>query len=109
MLGKKAGIDLTALFEGIKASSGNSYTIETELPLVYNGSYDVGFSLALACKDLGLAHELGREHGVPLEIGGLIEQIFIRAKTQYGDEKNSSQAIKLLEDTMNDYLREPGY
>ena len=109
MLGKKAGIDLTALFEGIKASSGNSYTIETELPLVYNGSYDVGFSLALACKDLGLAHELGSEHGVPLEIGGLIEQIFIRAKAQYGDDKNSTQAVKLLEDALNDYLRAAGY
>jgi 3-hydroxyisobutyrate dehydrogenase len=109
MLGKKAGIDLTALFEGIKASSGNSYTIETELPLVYNGSYDVGFSLALACKDLGLAHELGRDHGVPLEIGGLIEQIFIRAKAQYGDNKNSTQAVKLLEDAMSVYLRAPGY
>jgi 3-hydroxyisobutyrate dehydrogenase len=109
MLGKKAGIDLTALFEGIKASSGNSYTIETELPLVYNGSYDVGFSLALACKDLGLAHELGRDHGVPLEIGGLIEQIFIRAKTQYGGDKNSTQAVKLLEDALNDYLRAAGY
>ena len=102
-------IELTALFEGIKASSGNNYTIETKFPLVYNGSYDVGFSLALACKDLGLAHEIGRDHGVPLEIGGLIEQIFIRAKTQYGDDKNSTQAVKLLEDALNDYLRAAGY
>jgi 3-hydroxyisobutyrate dehydrogenase len=109
MLGKKAGIDLTALFEGVKASSGNSYTIETEVPLVYNGSYDVGFSLALACKDLGLACELGRKNGVPLELGGLIEQIFIRAKAQYGDDKNSTQAVKLLEDALNVYLRAPGY
>jgi 3-hydroxyisobutyrate dehydrogenase len=109
MLGKKAGIDLKRLFEGIKASSGNSYTIETEVPLVYNGSYDVGFSLALACKDLGLACGLGREHGVPLELGGLIEQIFIRAKAQYGDDKNSTQAVKLLEDALNVYLRAAGY
>ena len=53
-LGKQAEIDPTALFERVKASSGNSYTIETEMPLVCNGSYDVGFSLAMACKDLGL-------------------------------------------------------
>ena len=58
---------------------------------------------------MGLAHELGREHGVPLEIGGLIEQIFIQAKTQYGDNKNSTQAVKLLEDELNDYLRASGY
>jgi len=109
MLGQQAGIDLTALFEGIKASSGNSYTVEKEIPLVYNGSYDVGFSLALTCKDLGIALELARKHGISLELGGLVEQIFIRAKTQYGEDKNSTQAIRLLEDAMNVYLRAPGY
>lgn len=105
MLGQKAGIDLNALLAGIKASSGNSYTIETEMPLVYDGSYDVGFSLALACKDLGLTGQLAREHGVPLEIGALVEQIFIRAKSVYGPTANSTQAVKLLEDDLNTYLR----
>ncbi len=109
MLGKQAGVDPVALFEGIKASSGNSYTVETEIPLVYNGSYDVGFSMALACKDLGLVSELGKKYGVPLEVGGLIEQLFIRAKTQYGDDANSTQAMKLLEDVMKVYIRAPGY
>jgi 3-hydroxyisobutyrate dehydrogenase len=109
LLGKQAGIDLTALFEGITASSGNSYTIEKEIPLAFNGSYDVGFSLALACKDLGLTMGLARDYGVPLEIGALVEQIFVRAKVQYGDETNSTQAVKLLEDAMNVYLRAPGY
>ena len=109
MLGKKAGIDATALFEGIKASSGNSYTIEQEMPLVYNGSYDVGFSLALANKDLGLVCELGRKYGVPLELGGLVEQLFIRATAQYGPDKNSTQAVKLLEDNLGIYMRADGY
>jgi 3-hydroxyisobutyrate dehydrogenase len=109
MLGQQAGIDLTALFEGIKASSGNSYTIEKEIPLVYNGSYDVGFSLALTCKDLGIALGLARKYGFSLELAGLVEQIFIRAKNQYGEDTNSTQAVKLLEDAMNVYLRTPGY
>ena len=109
MLGKQAGIDATALLEGIKASSGNSYTIETEMPLVYNGSYDVGWTMALAIKDLGLTMQLARKHSVPLEIGALVEQIFVRAKVQYGEDANSTQAVKLLEDAMNVYLRAPGY
>jgi 3-hydroxyisobutyrate dehydrogenase len=109
MLGKQAGIELTSLLEGIRASSGNSYTIEKEMPLVYNGSYDVGFSMALACKDLGLTMQLARQHSVPLEIGALVEQIFIRAKVQYGEDANSTQAVKLLEDAVNVYLRAPGY
>ena len=105
MLGKRAGIDLEALFEGIMASSGRSRVIRNEIPLVYNGTYDVGFSMALACKDLGLVLEMARKYGVPLELGGLIEQIFIRAKTHYGDDANSTQVVKLLEDTMDAYLR----
>jgi len=109
MLGNQAGIDPKALLEGIQASSGNSYTIEKEMPLVYNGSYDVGFSMALACKDLGLTMKHARKYGVPLELGALVEQIFIRAKKQYGDAANSTQAVKLLEDTMNVYLRKTGY
>ena len=109
MLGNQAGIDPKALLEGIQASSGNSYTIEKEMPLVYNGSYDVGFSMALACKDLGLTMKHARKHGVPLELGALVEQIFVRAKSQYGESANSTQAVKLLEDAMNIYLRAPGY
>ena len=109
MLGNQAGIDPKALLEGIQASSGNSYTIDKEMPLVYNGSYDVGFSLALACKDLGLTMKHARKLGVPLELGALVEQIFIRAKKQYGESANSTQAVKLLEDALNIYLRAPGY
>ena len=109
MLGNQAGIEPKALLEGIQASSGNSYTIDKELPLVYNGSYDVGFSMALACKDLGLTMKHARKYGVPLELGALVEQIFIRAKREYGEAANSTQAVKLLEDTMKVYLRATGY
>lgn len=109
MLGNQAGIDPKALLEGIQASSGNSYTIDKEMPLVYNGSYDVGFSMALACKDLGLTMKHARKYGVPLELGALVEQIFLRAKKQYGASANSTQAVKLLEDVMNVYLRTSGY
>jgi 3-hydroxyisobutyrate dehydrogenase len=109
MLGKRAGIDPVALLEGIEASSGNSYTIEKEIPLVYNGSYDVGFSIALSCKDLGLTMDLARKYMVPLEIGSLVEQIFVRARARYGGEANSTEAVRLLEDDLKDYLRAEGY
>jgi len=109
ILGKEAGIDPVALFEGFNASSGASYTIEKEIPLVFNGSYDVGFSMALTCKDLGLTMDLARKHGVPLELGAVVEQLFIKAKRQYGDNANSTQAVQLLEDSINSYLRAPGF
>jgi 3-hydroxyisobutyrate dehydrogenase len=109
MLAKRGGLDLAQVFEVIKASSGNSFVHETESQVILNGSYNIGFTMDLACKDLYLAHQLGREFGVPLELAGLVEQIFIRARAQYGGNAWSSQVVKLLEDALNTDLRAPGF
>lgn len=109
MLAKRGGLDLAQTFEVIKASSGNSFVHETESQVILNGSYNIGFTMDLACKDLYLAHQLGREFGVPLELAGLVEQTFIRARAQYGGQAWSSQVVKLLEDALGTDLRAPGF
>lgn len=109
MLAKRGGLDLAQTFEVIKASSGNSFVHETESQVILNGSYNIGFTMDLACKDLYLAHQLGREFGVPLELAGLVEQTFIRARVQYGGQAWSSQVVKLLEDALGTDLRAPGF
>jgi len=58
MLAKRGGLNLAQTFAAIKASSGNSFVHETEGQLVLNGSYNIGFTMDLACKDLGFAHQL---------------------------------------------------
>jgi 3-hydroxyisobutyrate dehydrogenase len=109
MLAKRCGLDLRQAFEVIRASSGNSFVHETESQVILNGSYDIGFTLDLACKDLGLAHDLGREHAVPLELAGLVEQIFVRARERYGGSAWSPMVVKLLEDALGTELRAPGF
>jgi 3-hydroxyisobutyrate dehydrogenase len=109
MLARRGGLDLAQAFEAIKASSGNSFVHETESQVILNGSYNIGFTMDLACKDLHFAHELGREFGVPLELAGLVEQTFIRARSQYGGGAWSSQVVKLLEDALGTDLRAPGF
>lgn len=109
MLAKRGGLDLAQAFHAIKASSGNSFVHETESQVILNGSYNINFTMDLACKDLHFAHELGREFGVPLELAGLVEQTFIRAKSQYGGSAWSSQVVKLLEDALGTDLRAPGF
>ena len=109
MLAKRGGLDLAQSFAAIKASSGNSFVHETESQLVLSGSYDVGFTMDLAAKDLFFAHQLGREFGVPLEFAGLVEQIFVRARSQYGGAAQSTQVVKLLEDALATDLRAPGF
>ena len=109
MLAKAADIDLGRAYEGIRNSSGNSWSLEVESQLVLNGSYDFSFTLDLACKDFGLAYQLGRSLGVPLEVAGHVEQIFQRARATYGGQAWSTQVVKLLEDTKGISLRAPGF
>ena len=66
MLARRAGLDLGQAWEVIRASSGTSFVHETEGQLILNGSYDIGFTMDLALKDLGLAHDLARDGDVPL-------------------------------------------
>jgi 3-hydroxyisobutyrate dehydrogenase len=109
MVARRAGADLTRVFHAIRASSGNSFVHETEGQLILNGSYNVGFTIDLACKDLRLVRELGRELGVPLELTALVEQTFIRARAQYGGPAWSTMVVKLLEDALGTDLRAPGF
>jgi 3-hydroxyisobutyrate dehydrogenase len=109
MLAKRAGLDLGAVFEAIRHSSGNSFVHETESQVILNGSYNIGFTMDLACKDLGFATQFGRELGVPLELAALVEQTFVRARSQYGGGAWSPQVVKLLEDALRTDLRAPGF
>jgi 3-hydroxyisobutyrate dehydrogenase len=109
MLAKRGGLDLTQAFHAIKASSGNSFVHETESQVILNGSYNINFTMDLACKDLGFAMQYGREFGVPLDLAGMTAQTFIRARSLYGGDAWSSQVVKLLEDAVGTDLRAPGF
>jgi 3-hydroxyisobutyrate dehydrogenase-like beta-hydroxyacid dehydrogenase len=109
MLCAKAGVDLRAAFDAIGASSGNSFVHETESQVILNGSYDIGFTMDLACKDAGFALEFGRRFGVPLKLAGVMEQTFIEGRAKYGGDAWSSMIVKLLEDAVGTSLRAPGF
>jgi 3-hydroxyisobutyrate dehydrogenase len=109
MLAKRGGLDLSQAYRVIKASSGNSFVHETESQLVLNGSYNINFTMELACKDLGFAMSLGRELGVPLDLAAITAQSFIRAREAYGGGASSTQVVKLLEDALHTDLRAPGF
>jgi len=109
MLCARAGVELRAAFDAIAASSGNSFVHETESQVILNGSYDIGFTMDLACKDAGFAVEFGRRFGVPLRLAGVMEQIFIEGRARYGGGAWSSMIVKLLEDAVGTPLRAPGF
>jgi 3-hydroxyisobutyrate dehydrogenase len=109
MLCAKGGVDLGAAYHAIAASSGTSFVHETESQVILNGSYDIGFTMDLACKDAGFAMQFGRRFGVPLRLAGVMEQTFIEGRARYGGAARSSMIVKLLEDAVGTPLRAPGF
>jgi 3-hydroxyisobutyrate dehydrogenase len=109
MLAKRGGLDLAQAFHAIRASSGNSFVHETEGQLILNGSYDIDFTMDLACKDLGFAMGMSGEFGVPLELARRTAEIFQRGRTVYGGAAQSTQIVKLLEEALGTDLRAPGF
>lgn len=105
-IGVKAGVELDVLVKSLVASPANSNFLEHDVLSVLNHSdYDEGFAIDLACKDLGLSIDLARSVSVPVELSAVVEQIYRRAKSQYGDKAGEMTPIKLYEDLIGQDLR----
>ena len=81
---KVVGLDMNTAYEGIRISSGNSFVHETESQVILNGSRDIGFTMDLVIKDVGLFDQLAIDHKVPLELSPLVLQIFKDGERRYG-------------------------
>ena len=109
MVPAKYGVDPDATYRAIRASSGNSFVHETESRLILSGSYNVKFSMDLACKDLGLVNNIAGKLGVPLELGSMTQQIFTRARGLFGGNAQSPEVARMIEQACHLELRAPGY
>ena len=75
VLGAKAGIDPVVLREVVKAGSGNSFMWDRGGRAILKDRLDPSFTVSLAVKDVSLATDLAREHGVEVPMGSLSEQL----------------------------------
>jgi 3-hydroxyisobutyrate dehydrogenase len=105
-VGVRAGVPLDRLYRALVGSPANSNFLERDVrPVLESGDYDEAFPMRLVTKDLGLAVDLARDVGVPVELTGLVEQIHRRARVQYGDAAGEISAIRLYEDLAGLELR----
>lgn len=109
MLAKMAGLDMTASYHAIQASSGNSAEFETVAPTILNGSFNTAFTLALACKDLKLMSELGKKYEIPMEFTNFIEKFFVKAKNKFGPNEWTPIFTKDYEKLAGKSLRTPNF
>jgi 3-hydroxyisobutyrate dehydrogenase len=105
-VGVRAGVSLERLHAALVGSPANSNFLERDVRMVLDdGEYDEAFPMRLVTKDLGLAVDLAREVGVPVELTALVEQIHRRARAAYGDDAGEISAIRLYEDLAGISLR----
>jgi 3-hydroxyisobutyrate dehydrogenase len=95
---KVAGMDMNTAYEAIRISSGNSFVHETESQVILNGSRDIGFTMDLVIKDVGLFDKWARELRVPLQLSPLVLDIFKDGAQRYGAREHSPNIIRRLED-----------
>jgi 3-hydroxyisobutyrate dehydrogenase len=107
-VGVRAGVPLERLHAALVGSPANSNFLERDVRMVLDdGDYDDAFPMRLVTKDLGLAFDLARDVGVPVELTALVEQIHRRARAVYGDEAGEISPIRLYEDLAGIKLRLP--
>jgi 3-hydroxyisobutyrate dehydrogenase len=107
-VGVRAGVELRKLHAALVGSPANSNFLERDVRMVLDdGAYDEAFPMRLVTKDLGLAVELARDVGMPVELTALVEQIHRRARVLYGDDAGEMSAIRLYEDVSGVQLRMP--
>jgi 3-hydroxyisobutyrate dehydrogenase len=97
-IGVKSGVDLATLHRSLQASPANSNFLASDVLSIFTaGDYDEGFAMKLACKDLGLAVDAGRDVGVSVELSALVEQVYRRARSVYGDAAGEMTPVRLYE------------
>ena len=108
-IAKKSNLDLSKVYKGIAASSGNSFVHETESQVILNGSYNINFTMDLVLKDIGLFDDLAKKLNVPMEISPLVVKIFKDGQKKYGSRAWSSMIVKRMEDLNKINFRAEGF
>ena len=104
-----AGMDLATTYDAIRISSGNSFVHETEGQVILNGSRDIGFTLELVAKDLGLFQDVADRAGVPLEVSPLLGGMVAEAMARQGRREHSPNIIRGLEESTGIVVQAPGF
>jgi len=109
LIAKKSGLDLVEFWHSIRMSAGNSFLWETCGPNVFRGEYHDSFPIDLMCKDNQLGYEMARNAKVPLELFGLMQQVYNRALYSLGPDVGCYAPPKLYELEQKESLQAPGF
>ena len=97
-MGARAGIDPRLLLDVIAQSMGQSRIFEHAIAAFLDREA-IGGTTDLAAKDMQMGVELAEELGVPVEVGTLVRDIFIRFRDEGG--QGQEEYTELIQDYLN--------
>lgn len=102
----KAGLEPRAMIEVLNASSGRSFVSEVLVPdRVLSGKWPQLFRLALLEKDIGIAHDLARELGIPDAVLGATRERCRALRAELGETADYLDPIRAAETAAGVELR----
>jgi 2-hydroxy-3-oxopropionate reductase len=105
ILGSKAGVDPAKVIEVLSGGLAGTSVMEVKAEKFLSRDFEPGGKVESHHKDLGIALEAGREHGVPLPVTAIVEEMFgaLIAKGRSGWDH--SALLTLIEEWAGDGTR----
>jgi 3-hydroxyisobutyrate dehydrogenase-like beta-hydroxyacid dehydrogenase len=89
------GADLGTVQDVIGTSFGSSAMLLRNLPRFVARDFSPATPVGLIAKDLSIIHSEAKEAGVPLLLGGLVEQLYLEAKARGWTGEDMAALVKL--------------
>ena len=97
-MGKRYGLDPSAMVDVLKVSTGMSWVAQTHIKQrVISRSFDDPFKLALMVKDIGIAMALARSTGTPAPLSELTQRMWCAAGAAAKPEASVSELVRWVE------------
>lgn len=108
VFGVKGGLDPRAMCEVFNASSGkNTATLDKFPGSVLPGTFDFGFSTALAYKDVKLCLDEAEALGVPTPVGSAVRHLLGITQAMFGPDSDFTSMVRPLEQWAGVKVRSP--
>ncbi len=98
VLGSKAGVEPAKILQALGGGYAGSKVMEVRGPSMIVRDFTPGGRIRLHHKDLGIALELARAHGVSLPVTALVDQMFASLEVRGRGDLDHSALLTYIED-----------
>lgn len=98
VVGAKAGLDPSMVYEFVRVSAGTSYAFETKVPNILRRDFSsIGAALDIAYKDQELGTQFAKRLGVPVLLANVSQQVYQMARAGGFGKQDTHAVIRVPE------------